>query len=77
MMFASPSVNTMFALDAMRFVPLPVIEWLQDRSKDERFQISRNAEKTVYKVAKELIEAKAEYLKLGKEGRDVFSLIGE
>ena len=66
----------MFTLDIMRFVPLPVIEWLQDRSKEERFLVSRSVENTVYKVAKELLDAKAEYLKLGKGGRDVFSLIG-
>jgi hypothetical protein len=75
-MFASPSVNTMFALDVMRFVPLPVIEWLQDRMKGGPYQISRDVEKTVYKVAEELITTKAEYLKAGKGGRDVFSLIG-
>ena len=66
----------MFTLDIMRFVPLPVIEWLQDRSKEERFLVSRSVENTVYKVAKEPLDAKAEYLKLGKGGRDVFSLIG-
>ena len=67
----------MFAMDVARFLPLSVIEWLQDNLGGRGLEKARECAEISVKVAKELVATKAKFLAEGKGRRDIFSLLGK
>ena len=60
----------------MRVFPNGITEWIQDHQTSPALVKSSECEHLTLKVAKELVDTKAEALKQGKGSKDVFSLLG-
>lgn len=73
----SPSSTKLFAMDVQRCIPLPVIEWLQGNLPSHGLQKAQQCAATSTKVAKELVDMKAQYIAEGQGRRDILSLLGE
>ncbi|EKM53348.1 uncharacterized protein PHACADRAFT_124964 [Phanerochaete carnosa HHB-10118-sp] len=75
LVFSLPSAKAMIMVDILRLFPARVIEWIQDRQNNPAMEKARECERLTLKVAKELVDTKAEALKQGKGSKDVFSLL--
>lgn len=71
-----PSTKAIFKFDIMRLFSNRVIEWINDHQNNPAMEKARECERLTLKVAKELVDTKAEALKQGKGSKDVFSLLG-
>lgn len=75
-MFGMLSIQKIFMFDVIRLIPLRAIEWFQNRLSNATLDKARECERLTLKVAKELLEGKAEALQDGEGSRDIFSLLG-
>ncbi|EKM53349.1 uncharacterized protein PHACADRAFT_211048 [Phanerochaete carnosa HHB-10118-sp] len=76
LVFRLPSAKAIFRFDIMRLFSYRVIKWIQDHQNNPVMEKVRECERLTLKVAKELVDTKAEALKQGKGSKDVFSLLG-
>jgi hypothetical protein len=61
----------------MHYLPKFLLSYIRTSAPSHRLQYFRNAKKVATRVAKDLIDSKTEALSLGKDTRDVMSLLGE
>ncbi|EKM53350.1 uncharacterized protein PHACADRAFT_259662 [Phanerochaete carnosa HHB-10118-sp] len=73
--FRFASAKDIFKVDIMRLFSYRVIKWIQDHQNNPAMEKARECERLTLKVAKELVDTKAEALKQGKGSKDVFSLL--
>ncbi|EKM53352.1 uncharacterized protein PHACADRAFT_259665 [Phanerochaete carnosa HHB-10118-sp] len=75
LVFSLPSAKAIFKFDTMRLFSTRIIEWIYDRQNNPAMKKARECERLTLKIAKELVDTKAEALKQGKGSKDVFSLL--
>jgi len=73
--FGGLSPQQIFIRTASKFVPVWILEWMADHGSNPRLKRVRETKKMAMKVAKEMVEEKAETLLEGKGSRDIFSLL--
>lgn len=61
----------------MPYLPKFILSFILTKAPSHRLQYFRNAKKVARRVAKDLIDSKTEAVSLGKDTRDVMSLLGE
>ncbi|KAF7790941.1 hypothetical protein EIP86_001900 [Pleurotus ostreatoroseus] len=75
LVFGQSSDGKILALDLARYIPLWIIEWLQDTLAGEGLKKARETEELTTSIAKQLISSKTESIGDGERKRDVFSLL--
>lgn len=73
--FASPSEAKLFVSNLFHYIPMPIQEWMYNRMPGKAMEKARFNRTAAHKVANELLAMKAEALSLGKENRDVMSIL--
>src|SRR5882757_4772695 len=76
-MFSSPSDMQMLFQGVSRYIPLGILKYIGNTSKNPLLMRMREVSGAATVVAKQMVEEKAEMLLQGKGSRDVFSLLGE
>lgn len=74
--FGAPTADAIFKRDALRiFRSSRIVEWIYDRQRNPAVEKARECEELTLKIARELVENKAEALEQGKGSKDIFSLL--
>jgi hypothetical protein len=74
--FGSPSDGQVFVQGILKYIPVRILEYIGETTKNPRITRLREASRIGTSVAKEMVEEKAEMLMQSKGNRDVFSLLG-
>ncbi|KAJ8585147.1 cytochrome P450 [Rhizopogon salebrosus TDB-379] len=73
--FGSPSDGQVFVQGILKYIPVRILEYIGETTKNPRITRLREASRIGTSVAKEMVEEKAEMLMQSKGNRDVFSLL--
>lgn len=60
-----------------KYVPRFLLELVGNQAPNRRLECLRNASVVAERIAKSLIDSKAEAIDSGQDSRDLFSLLGE
>ncbi|KAE9402806.1 cytochrome P450 [Gymnopus androsaceus JB14] len=73
--FGSPSKTSLVMLELLQFLPLSLMEFLNDNNPSRRMAGIRKVTKVANGIAKELVSTKSEALLEGKGKKDIMSLL--